>query len=44
MAIGGTGTGADTAVILTPAHASEIFSVKIHEIIRKPRLSRKETS
>jgi hypothetical protein len=44
MAIGGTGTGADTAVILTPAHASEIFSVKIHEIIRKPRLSRKETT
>ncbi|MDR1625582.1 MAG: hypothetical protein LBT33_03500 [Spirochaetia bacterium] len=39
VAVGGTGTGADTALVLTPAHASEIFAVKVHEILCKPRLS-----
>lgn len=38
VAIGGTARGADTAVILTPAHASEILNVKIHESICKPGL------
>lgn len=37
IAIGGTGKGADTAVIITPSHASSIFATKIHEIICKPR-------
>lgn len=36
IAIGGSGKGADTAVILTPSHASNIFETKIHEIICKP--------
>lgn len=36
IAIGGTGRGADTAAILTPAHAKEIFNTRIHEIICKP--------
>jgi hypothetical protein len=36
IAIGGSGEGADTAVILTPSHASSIFKTKIHEIICKP--------
>jgi len=36
MAIGGSGKGADTAVIVTPSHASSIFETKIHEIICKP--------
>lgn len=36
IAIGGTGKGADTALILTPAHASEILNTKIHQIIVKP--------
>jgi hypothetical protein len=36
IAIGGTGRGADTAVILTPAHASSIFDTRIHEVICKP--------
>lgn len=36
IAIGGTGVGADTAVVITPAHANNIFSTKIHEIICKP--------
>lgn len=36
IAVGGTGRGADTAVILTPYHASDIFKTKIHEIICKP--------
>ncbi|MDR3584774.1 MAG: pyruvate kinase alpha/beta domain-containing protein [Desulfosporosinus sp.] len=36
IAIGGSGQGADTAVIITPSHASSIFETKIHEIICKP--------
>lgn len=37
IVIGGTGRGADTAVILRPAHASAILETKIKEIICKPR-------
>lgn len=36
IALGGTVSGADTAVIITPSHASSIFETKIHEIICKP--------
>jgi len=36
IAIGGSGKGADTAIIITPSHASNIFETKIHEIICKP--------
>ena len=36
VAIGGTGSGADTAVVLTPAHAQRILESRIHEIICKP--------
>ncbi len=36
IAVGGTGEGADTAVILTPSHASSILETRIHEIICKP--------
>ena len=36
IAIGGTVKGADTAVIITPSHASSLFKTKIHEIICKP--------
>ncbi len=38
IAVAGTGKGADTAAILTPAHAAKIFKTKIHEIICKPYL------
>jgi hypothetical protein len=38
VAIGGTGGGADTCLLLTPAHASEILSTKIHEVYCKPNL------
>lgn len=38
IAVGGSGKGADTAVILTPSHASSIFETKIHEIICKPSI------
>lgn len=38
IAIGGTGRGADTAAILSPAHAAKVFQTKIHEIICKPYL------
>lgn len=36
VAIGGTVRGADTAVVMTPAHAAEILKTGIHEIICKP--------
>lgn len=36
VSIGGTGRGADTAVIMTPAHAADFFETFIHEIICKP--------
>jgi len=36
IAIGGTGKGADTAIVMTPAHAQHVFKTKIHEILCKP--------
>lgn len=38
VAVGGTGRGADTAVVLTPAHAAQILDTRIHEILCKPAL------
>lgn len=37
IAIGGSGRGADTAVVLEPAHSNQFFDTKIKEIICKPR-------
>ncbi|MCL2498408.1 MAG: hypothetical protein FWF06_07335 [Symbiobacteriaceae bacterium] len=36
ISVGGTGRGADTAIILSPASASRILDTKIHEILCKP--------
>ena len=36
VVIGGTGTGADTALVVSPTHAQTFFDIKIHEIICKP--------
>jgi uncharacterized protein len=36
VAIGGTNSGADTAVVLTPAHANRFLDLRVHEIICKP--------
>jgi len=38
VSIGGTGDGADTAVLLKPAHAQNFFDLRIQEILAKPRL------
>jgi hypothetical protein len=38
LSIGGTGEGADTAILLQPAHAQNFFDLKIGEILAKPRL------
>jgi hypothetical protein len=38
LCIAGTGTGADTAIVLTPANAQNFFKLKVHEIVCKPRL------
>lgn len=37
VATAGSGRGADTVVLLTPAHANAILDTKIHEIVCKPR-------
>jgi len=37
VAIGGSGRGADTAVIIVPAHSNKFFETKVKEIICKPR-------
>lgn len=36
IAVGGTGRGADTAIIISPEHANAILETRIHEIICKP--------
>jgi len=42
IAIGGTGRGADTALVIKPATASRFFNLEIREIIAKPRSITKE--
>lgn len=37
VSIGGTGRGADTALVLKPANQSDLFDMRIREIICKPR-------
>ncbi len=37
ITIGGTGRGADTALVVKPAHQSNVFDLRIREIICKPR-------
>lgn len=36
IAIGGTGQGADSAIVIVPAHSNNFFDTKIKEIICKP--------
>lgn len=36
VAVGGTGRGADTAAVITPAHGNNIFATRVHEILCKP--------
>ncbi|NLI90748.1 MAG: hypothetical protein GX434_00690 [Peptococcaceae bacterium] len=36
VAIGGTGRGADSAIVVTPNHSNQFFSTRVHEIICKP--------
>jgi hypothetical protein len=38
IAIGGTGNGADTAVVLRPVNSHNFFDLKIKEILCKPHL------
>ncbi|HUW66255.1 MAG TPA: pyruvate kinase alpha/beta domain-containing protein [Spirochaetia bacterium] len=37
VAVAGTGSGADTAAVILPAHASHFFATRVKEIICKPR-------
>jgi hypothetical protein len=38
IAIGGTGHGADTAVVLVSANAQQFFDLRVLEVLAKPRL------
>ena len=38
ICIAGTGHGADTAVVLSPANVGDFFNLKVKEILCKPRL------
>ena len=42
IAVGGTGRGADTALVIRPASASRFFDLEIREIIAKPRNTSKD--
>jgi hypothetical protein len=37
IAVGGTGRGADTAVVLNPVNTTDFFNLKVKEILCKPR-------
>lgn len=37
ISIAGSDTGADTAIVLKPAYSTEFFSLKVRELIAKPR-------
>ena len=37
IAIGGTGQGADAALVIKPAHMNNLFDMRIREIVCKPR-------
>jgi len=37
IAVAGTGSGADTAIVLIPANAQQFFDLRIMEILAKPR-------
>ena len=36
IAVGGTGRGADTVAVLTPAYTQDIFATRVHEILCMP--------
>ncbi|MFC2145039.1 pyruvate kinase alpha/beta domain-containing protein [Actinomycetota bacterium] len=36
IAIGGTGIGADTSIVISPQHSQNFFKTKVREIISKP--------
>jgi len=37
IAVGGSGSGADSAIVLKPAHMNNFFDLEVREIIVKPR-------
>lgn len=37
VAVGGSGSGADTAAIIVPEHSNNAFGLRVHEILCKPR-------
>jgi len=38
ISIGGTGNGADTALVVQPANSANFFDLKVKEIVRKPKM------
>jgi hypothetical protein len=44
IAVAGSGRGADTAVVLVPAHAQQFFDLHVMEVLAKPHLADFERS
>ncbi len=44
VAIAGTNRGADTSVVLMPAHTTDFFNLRILEIICKPRMAARKSN
>lgn len=42
IAVGGSGTGADAAVVIKPAHSNHFFATEVREIICMPRVKKGE--
>lgn len=38
VCVAGTGRGADTACVITPAYTADLFDTRVHEILCKPGL------
>ena len=37
IAVGGTGSGADTVCVILPAHTANFFDLQVREIVAMPR-------
>ena len=44
MVVSGTGTGADTACVITPSYTASLLETKINEILCKPELLAQEAA
>ena len=41
LALGGSGKGADTALVITPSYSGAFFKTQVHEVVCMPRMTRR---